>query len=296
MSKCFQLTAFFLLCCLMTNNSAIAENPMLTSGNGSVPSENRGLVLSACYSLLLQSDSCKSENDWSVVKEESTLKINYRISDKGYPQFAALHLNDGYFRMVYGVEGGWGTSVIIPPGFWMGGAYYQGAPIEVTWEKECDKLILNLSGTLAGLSFSGKITLSPPGEESIVADVTMTTSGNINLDVREGEAFKPVMLSSMRISDTIWDASGAFAGAVNYTIPTTGVIVDPLVSDTTFGLSGGTSSWKTNAPTVVVDLDRMLPITGWVTPSMDSNDDNIGFWAASSAVLSSWSYTVMVKK
>jgi hypothetical protein len=38
-----------------------------------------------------------------------------------------------------------------------------------------------------------------------------------------------------------------------------------------FGLLGGTSSWKTNAPTIQVTLDRSLQVTGWVTQDINPN-------------------------
>jgi len=37
------------------------------------------------------------------------------------------------------------------------------------------------------------------------------------------------------------------------------------------------------------------PGSGWVTPSNDPNDDNVGFWAASNQIIRSWQYTVIAK-
>jgi len=41
------------------------------------------------------------------------------------------------------------------------------------------------------------------------AKVNASTSGSVLIDSRPGEAFKPVFLSSMRVSDTQWDARAA---------------------------------------------------------------------------------------
>lgn len=77
-----------------------------------------------------------------------------------------------------------------------------------------------------------------------------------------------------------------------YNLPSSGWVIYPARSASCFGLIGGTSSWKTNAPTVEVVLRQPKPsqVTGWVTYSTNPNDDNVGFWAASSQVLREWQY------
>ncbi len=52
---------------------------------------------------------------------------------------------------------------------------------------------------------------------------------------------------------------------------------------------------EANAPSIEVTLDEPMQITGWVTPSNDPNDDNVGFWAASNQIIQSWQYTVIAK-
>ncbi len=117
-------------------------------------------------------------------------------------------------------------------------------------------------------------------------------NGDVGLDYRLDEAFKPVMLSSMHVSAGYWDAQSAFAGNQTYQIPESGWMITPAVSSSFFGLYGGSSLWKTNAPNVEIDLEQPLKITGWVTGSSNPNDDNVGFWAASDQVLRSWSYAI----
>lgn len=233
---------------------------------------------------------------WSVTQRGTLVEIAYGAGTN-YPQYAALHTDSSYFRMVYSREGGWGTSVILLPVVWESGhtGPTQGAPL--AWSHRIDgaDLILDLTGTIAGLAVTIAVRISPPAENALTARVSVQTSGSVALENRPGEAFKPVMLSSMHVSENVWDASSAFAGSTNLPIPPREWIVTPPLTGTTFGLYGGTSSWKTNAPTIEVQLDRTLEITGWVTETTDQNADNVGFWAASSEVLPSWSYTIVAR-
>jgi len=114
----------------------------------------------------------------------------------------------------------------------------------------------------------------------------------IELDNRLGEAFKPVMLSSMHISSTQWDTQAVFIGTQTNSFPSSGWIIQPPITTRDFGLQGGTSAWKTNAPTIEIILSQGRQVTGWVTQSTDPNSDNVGFWCATNKVLPSWSFNV----
>lgn len=232
---------------------------------------------------------------WAVTLVGDILQIAYG-SGTNFPQYGALHLTSSYFRLNYGPTSGWGTSVVLFPAFWRDGIYYQGAPVtEYSWQVVNQSLVIFISGTINGLNVSSQIILSPPSGNSIVAQVTTTVTGSVQLDNRSGEAFKPVMLSSMHISSTRWDTRMAFVGSQCFNIPVDGwIIPPPFPINNTFGLVGGTSEWKTNAPTVRIELDRPMQVTGWVTPSVDPNDDNVGFWAAVDEVLPSWSFRIIV--
>ena len=159
-----------------------------------------------------------------------------------------------------------------------------------TWRTAGPDLVLTLSGTIAGLGVNEEVWIAPPEPNSLRANVAMKGSGSVVLDDRPGEAFKIANLSSMHISSDVWDAQSAFIGAQTYGIPSSGWIVDPPVMGSVFGLNGGTSSWKTNAPTIRVQLYQDRTITGWVTPSGDPNNDNVGFWAACDTVPSAWQF------
>lgn len=252
------------------------------------------LVLTALLSLT----GCGGGTDgpsWVVTRDGDVLEIAYGTG-ADLPQYAALHLSSGYLRLVPTRVSGWGTSVIVMPSFWSGGAYHQGGALTATTAAQGSDLVIVFLGAAAGLQTQGQVRLSPPGGGQIRAVVSAATSGLVTLDSgHPGEAFKPVMLSSMHTSATSWDASAAFVGSDSYPLPAAGWIVEPPVTAEAFGLEGGSSAWKTNAPTIEVTLDTSQPVTGWVADSDDPNGDNIGLWAASDTILPSWSYSVVAR-
>ncbi|MCS7286952.1 MAG: hypothetical protein RMK30_08135 [Anaerolineae bacterium] len=231
---------------------------------------------------------------WVVNQRDTVLEIAYG-SGTHFPQYGALHLESSYFRLNYGPNSEWGTSIILLPAFWSNGVYHQGAPITASWKVMGSNLQLAITGTIASLSVRAQVDLFPPAAESMSAQVAVTVEGSVPLDSRPGEAFKPVMLSSMHISPTIWDTQAAFAGCQTWPIPESGWLIPPTppVSTSFFGLLGGTSEWKPNAPTIWIVMDRPMQVAGWVTASHDPNDDNVGLWAAAEAVLPSWRYRII---
>ncbi|MGQ9729914.1 MAG: hypothetical protein ACUVX8_01445 [Candidatus Zipacnadales bacterium] len=117
------------------------------------------------------------------------------------------------------------------------------------------------------------------------------------LDTRHWEAFKPVNLSSMHISTTEWDAQATFVEGTVHPLPVSAwVFPNNLQTGQLFGLFGGTSAWKTNAPTILIEWATPTPVQGWVTSSTDPNDDNVGLWTYSDKVLAAWSYTIRSQK
>jgi exo-beta-1,3-glucanase (GH17 family) len=233
---------------------------------------------------------------WNLMKKGGIVEVAYNRGTTEFLQYAALHVKDSYFRMNYGSGSGWGTSVILLSSFWERDSLHQGAPITAICKHEGADLLLSIAGSISSLRVRGTVRLSLPQQNMFSARVTMTASGNLKLDSRPGEAFKPVMLSSMHISSEQWDASSAYVGAQTFQIPDSDWIVQPPITNSVFGLNGGNSQWKTNAPTIEIQLDKSRPITGWVTPSQNPNDDNVGLWAASDSVMHSWQYTLVAKK
>jgi hypothetical protein len=244
------------------------------------------------------------QRPWVVTTAGGILQIAYENPDGTAPQYGALDLTSGYFRLNYGPPSGWGTSIVLLPSFWSakscpGGGYCQGAPVAVDPRSRGAQLVLTVTGAIGGLAVTTRVALDPPlaGGRQVSAHVATGASGSVQLDAtRTAEAFKPVVLSSMHVSPTLWDASAAYAGSQSIALPAQGWIVDPAspVSAQTFGLRGGTSQWKTNAPTVAITLDTARRITGYVIADVNPRDDNLGFWAATTTALSSWSYDVVV--
>ena len=230
-----------------------------------------------------------ADTGWSVTAAGNQVQIAYG-SGTSFPQYAALHTNDSYFRMNYGPTSGWGTSSVLAPALWTGGQYYQGTPVTATWRTAGVDLVLTLTGTIAGLGVSEEVWIAPPAQDLLRADVAMKVTGSVVLDNRPGEAFKVAVLSSMNEGPTRWDAQSAFVGGQTFAIPSSGWIVPSPVAGCVFGLTGGTSSWKVNAPTIRVGLYQDRMITGWVTASLDPNDDNVAFWAATDTVPVAWQY------
>jgi len=228
---------------------------------------------------------------WSVSRNGSVLQVNYGTGTS-FPQYAALHTESGFLRLNAGPTSGWGTSVVLLPSFWSGGRYYQGAPVTATWRVEGVDLIIAFTGAVSTLGVRGEVRLQPPVQNEQSATVTVTVDGSVAIDRRPGEAFKPVMLSSMHVSGSQWDAQSAHVDGQTFQFPDEGWIIQPAVQGTSFGLTGGTSNWKTNAPTIDVMADQGFQITGWVTRSSNPNDDNIGLWGATDDVVRSWQYTL----
>ena len=259
------------------------------------------MILASCASTptsaraASQSRGNTTTNTWSVSQNGTILQIAYG-SGTNFPQYAALDLSSSYFRMVYSTTSQWGTSIVLLPALWSKVScptdYCQGAPITATWQIVGSNLTLSIQGTIATLQVASTVTLMPPANNVFVAQVSTTVTGTVKLDNRPGEAFKPVMLSSMHISSTQWDSQAAFIGSQTYSFPSSGWIIQPPIVARNFGLQGGTSTWKTNAPTIEVTLNQGRQVTGWVTQSNDPNSDNVGFWCATNKVLPSWSFSV----
>ncbi|MEE9443896.1 MAG: dockerin type I repeat-containing protein [candidate division Zixibacteria bacterium] len=237
----------------------------------------------------------ESSSNWIVTQDGSTVRIAYG-SDISYPQYASLDTAGSYFRMVSGTESGWGTSIVLMPTFWEGGKLLQGGTVVYSYQEICNDLVLSFSGDISTLQVEGEIIIAPPRGDSSVASVKITVTGSVEPDIRPWETFKPLMLSSMRVSPDSFDASVSYVEDAQFTIPDDSWMISPPDRGCKFGLIGGSCVWKQNAPTIEIILEDSLPVTGWVTPSNDPNDDNIGFWPASDTVLYTWRYRIIAKQ
>jgi hypothetical protein len=176
---------------------------------------------------------------------------------------------------------------------------------------------------------------SDPAGECIRADVSMSVQAprrmQSALHDEPGEAFKPVFLSSMYVGKTQWDSRIVSNGVQKQDFssvpagprgqvrrkpsadeggtgkPTPGLIFSPDSSARKLILYGGDSAWKPNAPTVEIDFlepsaqalkarGMKLASMGWRTDSADPNDDNIGCWLGTNAIIERYRYSVEVRR
>lgn len=230
---------------------------------------------------------------WSVKDGDIIIEVGY-YSNGSYPQVFALHKNDGAMRLTYLNGGGWGTSVY-PLGYWHNG-YVKGIDISgFSYHEQGSNLVLELTAFTQDIgTINYIVTLYPPEDNLTKAKVEMAISNTIELDNRpvQGEAFQLAVLASMNVDNNLWDAKQAYAGEIIADIPDSEFIFDNVTQTTKFGLIGGTSEWKENAPTIEIISDRNVYVQGWVTSSTNPNDDNIGMWGGLDEAVLSWSYEV----
>ena len=100
----------------------------------------------------------------------------------------------------------------------------------------------------------------------------------------------------MHISADQWDSKLAQVDSQTFPILAGGWIIRPPAVGRRFSLRAGSSSWKTNAPSLEILLDEDREITGWKADSSNPDDDNLGFWAATNHVLRFWQYAVVAKR
>lgn len=234
-----------------------------------------------------------AQAQWSVDNSSTIMTASY-----GQYQYFAFDKASGYVRLITGPDSGWGTSVLVLPSFWEGGRLNQGGSTSLTTSISGTTLTVKFTSQIRRLKFKGEMKIYAPFNNQIVADVKMTrTRGRVNLDNnRPGEAFRPVFLSSMRVSSTQWDTQGAYDG-INYSgIPTSGLIFNANNTSSRITLDGGSNSWKTNAPTVDIYFDRELTAMGYVTPSNDPNDDNVGLWLGTQNLIRTFNYRIVSRK
>ncbi len=268
-----------------------------------------------------------SDCNWGYNQVGNDLQIAYGDSSGGWPQYASLNVSNGFLRLNYGPNCSWATSIIIVPTFWSGGSLHQGTPINAsspgyTWAD----FEVDFSGNNNGVSFNGVLTLFPPSiNNSIDASVSVNATGGPTLDNRVCEAFQVVKLSSMNIDglypgSSSFDANQAYIGSTVYPLTNLDALIAPCTSGTKFGVTGGTNCSR-KVPNVDITLNQPMSINGYVsgplsgipTPctsvapcsganggacdcASQANCDNVGIWAASNAVPSSWSYSIHVSK
>jgi hypothetical protein len=174
--------------------------------------------------------------------------------------------------------------------------YVQGAPLDYGFRYDGSDLVLKFNAEISSLSFTIEVRINPPLDGSVSAHVYVAVDGSVQLAYREWEAFKPVVLTSMHISDDMWDSQYAFADETIYEFPDEGRYITPPADSMRFGYIGGTSDWKTNSPTFEVILETRSPITGWVTFKDDPNEDNLELWTYTDHIPDAYEYAITAKK
>jgi hypothetical protein len=230
---------------------------------------------------------------WSAARKGQILEVAYGVGSD-FPQYAALHTESSFLRLNYGKQSGWGTSIVLLPSFWSDNRYHQGALITTRLHHDGTVLEISFAGSISTLRVEGQILLSPPAAAMLSGTVRINVDGDIQLERRLYESFKPVVLSSMHLSAREWDAASVQVEGRIFQMPVRGWIIGPPIIGKMFALIGGTSDSKDNAPTLEIALPEKHLITGWKTESSNSDDDNIGLWVATEEVVRHWEYTFRV--
>jgi hypothetical protein len=230
-----------------------------------------------------------SAKSWSVAQRGHIIEAGYG-SDSDFPQYAALHTDSSFLRLNYGPRSAWGTSIVLLPSLWLGGSYHQGAHITVDWRHKDTDLLMSFNGSISTLQVEGEIQLKPPGANSISGTVMVKVDGEVDLDCRPGEAFKPVALSSMHVAANHWDARSAQIDTQPIQIPDRGWLIGSSALGRRFELKGGSSAWKANAPTISIVMEKAWELAGWKGDSVDPDDDDLSLWAAADHVPRFWKY------
>jgi hypothetical protein len=231
---------------------------------------------------------------WSLAWRGDVLEAGFGHGDH-FPQYLAIHADSGFLRLNGGSDSNWGTSIVVLPSLWEDGQYHQGAPISVASKISQSTLILSFSASLAHLHVLGKVRLRQPEADGIACDVWVKLEGDVRLDRRQREAFKPVFASSMHVSDELWDVESIRIDSRPFAIPERGWVIKPVTKGRRIILNGGSSRWKRRAPSVEIELDDCMEIAGWKTPSTNPDDDNIGVWAAADHVMRGWHYVIRAR-
>jgi len=232
---------------------------------------------------------------WSLSLRGHVLEAGFGHG-RHFPQYAALHTDSGFLRLNGGPGSDWGTSLVVLPSFWEAGQYHQGGPISVTSRESPSSLIMSFSGSISSLRVLGELHFGQPETDGIACEVRVSVEGEVRLDHRPGEAFKPMLASSMHVSGERWDVESIRIDSRRFAIPEQGWIVEPVAIGRRVLLCGGSSKWKRRAPSLEIQLDDSMEITGWKTPSTDPDDDNIGVWAAADHVMHQWRYVIRARK
>jgi len=204
-----------------------------------------------------------------------------------------------------------GTSVVLGPAYWAGGAYHHNPTLEnvyltTAWLPN-GPLRLTITGTNGDFAVEYEIAMPPPSDRLTRWHVTQTYTATMAITLDAGslanrEGFKLVQFSSMFINQSgqcdggdggCHDADGA-----RY-IATSGTRRQVAFADVGSGwvfsstealgdtwldaLHSDDDGWQGNTPNVRLALDTLpeagaITPRGWISATTDPNQDNVGLW------------------
>jgi len=253
----------------------------------------RAATVAAVFVLLwgmAGSRAARAAGSWMVTNSNGMLVVTYG-SGTNWPQYAVFYLDSSYYRLNAGPGSAWGTSMILQPAYWSQGVLHQGGPITgASWKVSGGNLQLMLDGTIGALQTTSVVTVYPLAAKAITILAQVWVRGSVTLDKRPNEAFKPIQLSSMHDSSTIWDSRFLTTDGGTVAYPSGGWILTQTTRHVS--LVGGSSQWQSNLPTMAVTFDQARPVSGWLTTDSNPNNDNVLVWASASTVLPYWGYNV----
>ncbi|MFZ2955886.1 MAG: glycosyl hydrolase family 17 protein [Candidatus Ozemobacteraceae bacterium] len=227
-------------------------------------------------------------------------------SGADFPVRGVLYKTDSHFRLTPTRDmGAWGSSFIIAPSYRKpDGSSTQFMPLtNVSCAIDGNDLIVGFSGACEGLTATGILRIFPPGENRLEASVSLEVAGDPAMGLNggvEGSGFQVARIESMHVDDSQWDCSSAIVGGGDggreFPIATLGTWLFPPslgLTATRFGLRGGFSQWKPNAPTSLIELQSPLKILGYAKVTSDVNDDHVGIEACSGEVMHSYSFRII---
>jgi len=233
-------------------------------------------------------------SNWKLFKKAGALDIAHEAGTK-YRRHATLDLRESHFRMKPEFDSGRAASALLLPSFWEDDSLRRGAPITAIAKHEGADLLITIGGNISRLQARGQIRLASPQSDSLLATVTMHVTGNLQLDRRPNEAFKPLVLSAAQISSERRRASAAHVGSRRFPLPASGWIIQTPEIGSIFGLLEGTLTSSALAYTLEARMTGPRPITGWVAPVQNSQSVDVELWAASDSVINAWQYTLVAK-
>lgn len=249
--------------------------------------------------------------------QAALVRINHQSQDyPGNPQVAVIYAS-GFIRLKQNADPTlpipFGSSFILGPAYWSDAATYHQNPqltrleIDTSW-LPTGPLRTHAEGRNQGFDISYELVLPPPRDRQTRLHVTQiyTATTDVTVDATrraESQGFKLVQISSMFISENgtcdgghtdCHDSDGArFVGsdlarhqAVFSDTASSSFVYSPtlpLGSTWLDALHTDDHSWQGNTPNVRIALDALpgdhtVTPQGWISATINPDDDNIGLW------------------